>query len=181
LGLEPLPRRGKGYGCSLNKIPKGFRLEAQGCESASNPGSNAANASLPRRGSGLIPQIPFIPFHLMPAQKGPDLILERYLAMMFLLAGDISPHLLQIRLANREIGITTLPFEISQILPLFLNPEMRDSLQFLYPLGLRNGPTETTKEMNMIFNSADEQGRTVQLLRNTPQIPVNRFPSHRVA
>ena len=71
----------------VEEIPKGFRNKAQGCDVGATLGNRWSN-SQPQRGCVSVPNISFIPFHSVFAQKRPQLVLERHLPVMLLLAGD---------------------------------------------------------------------------------------------
>jgi len=66
----------------------------------------------PQRGCGKaldggdsIPNISLVPFDLVPAQQGAQLVLKSKLAMLLLLSGDVLLHLFEIRLAHEEIRV----------------------------------------------------------------------------
>src|SRR6266480_1643723 len=56
-------------------------------------------------GVASFPQIAFIPFQAVAPQKRPNLILKTDLPVMFFLIGNVSPNLVEIRLADRECCI----------------------------------------------------------------------------
>src|SRR5207247_6492795 len=108
-------------------------------------------------GADSIPNVFFIPFDFVLAQQGAQLLLKSNLAMMLLLTGDVFLHLFEIRFADTEIRVATLPFEVGVIATAFLQPEVRDAFQFLHPFGLRDGAPEAREQMHVIFHSTDEK------------------------
>lgn len=116
-------------------IPTGFRPEAQGCETRATLGKYLHH-TLPQRGYVSIPNISFIPFDFMFAQKRPDLVLKRHFSVMFFLSGDVAFDLLEARLADGEVRVARLPFKVGKACVLLLQPFVRDAFQFLHPFGL---------------------------------------------
>jgi hypothetical protein len=47
---------------------------------------------------------------------------------------------------------------------LLLQPQVRNPLQFLYPLRLRDGSAEAGQDMDMIFYAAGDDRRAAELL-----------------
>ena len=80
-------------------------------------------------GADSIPNVFLVPFDFVLAQQGAQLVLKSNLVMMFLLAGDVLLHLFEIRLADTEIRVATLPFEVGVITTAFLQPEVRDAIR----------------------------------------------------
>src|SRR5437667_4668947 len=128
-----------------------------------------------------IPNVFFIPFDFVLAQQGAQLLLKSNLAMMLLLTGDVLLHLFEIRLADTEIRVATLPFEVGVIATAFLQPEVRDAFQFLHPFGLRDGAPEASEQMDMVFHATDEDGRAIELFGNPAEIRVEGVASGFVA
>ena len=95
----------------------------------------------------------------MTPEQGPQLILKAHLVMVLMLVENVLLHLFKIRGAHGKVRVASLPFEISNRI-LFLQPQIRHSLQFFDPLGLRNGSAKAGQEMNMIFHSASDDGCT---------------------
>jgi len=60
----------------------------------------------------------------MFAQERAQLVLKRHLPVMVFLTRDVLPNVFQTGLAHREICVTTLPFKISVVAPLFLQPQV---------------------------------------------------------
>jgi hypothetical protein len=92
-------------------IPSGLRAPAQGCETRA---ALSCDSEIPRNSwdsqMDSIPNVFLVPFDLVLAQRRTQLILKSNLAMMFLLPGNVLPHLFKIGLAHREICIAALPF-----------------------------------------------------------------------
>src|SRR5688572_15328839 len=101
-----------------------------------------------------IPNVFLVPFDLVFAQQRAQLVLKTNLAMMLLLSGDVLLHLFEIRLAHREIRVAALPLEVGVIAAAFLQPEVRDAFQFLYPFSLRDGASEAREQMDVVFHAA---------------------------
>jgi hypothetical protein len=133
------------------------------------------------RGSCSIPNVFFIPFDFVLAQKHAQLVLKTHLTMMLLLIGDVLLHLFEIRLADTEIRVATLPFEAGVIATAFVQPEVRDAFQFLHPFGLRDGAAEAREQMDMVFHPTDEDGRAIELFENPAEIRVEAVASGFVA
>src|SRR5207253_11478819 len=123
----------------------------------------------------------FIPFDFVLAQQRAQLVLKSNLLMMLLLTGDVLLHLFEIRLADTEIRVATLPFEAGVIATAFLQPEVRDAFQFLHPFGLRDGAPETREQMHMILHAANENGRAIELFGDAAEVRVERVPRGFVA
>src|SRR5579863_9150447 len=70
-----------------------------------------------------IPEIFFRELDAVLSQQLAELILERYLLMVFRLIGDIAPHLLILRPAHRECAIAGLPGELFQGGKGLVNPQ----------------------------------------------------------
>ena len=77
------------------------------------------------------------------------LILEGHAAMVLFLALDVRRHLVQVGPAHREIRVSALPLEARILAPLFLEPEVRDALELLNPLGLRDRAAEAGEKVNV--------------------------------
>ena len=73
--------------------------------------------------------------------------------------------------------MSAAPFEVGVITTAFLQPEVRDAFQFLHPFGLRDGAPETREQMDMVFHTADEDGRAIELFGNTAEIRVEGIAS----
>src|SRR6266699_7118749 len=143
-----------------------------GKTSKQNDNRNAVAAM--SRGSCSIPNVFFIPFDFVLAQKHAQLILKTHLAMMLLLIGDVLLHLFEIRLADAKVCVASLPLEVGEIAFTFLQPEVGDAFQLLYPFCLRDGAPESREQMHVVFHSAGEDGRTIELFRDTAEIRVER-------
>src|SRR5437899_12705592 len=94
--------------------------------------------------------------------------------MMRFLAGYVLLHLFEIRLADAEIRVATLPFEFGVIATAFLQPEVRDAFQFLHSFGPRDGATESREQMHVVFHTADEDGWAIELLGDAAEIRMER-------
>src|SRR5947207_12203358 len=97
----------------------------------------------PQRGC-VIPNVTFIPLYLMLHQERSHFVLEAQFSVMALLVGYVCLDLLQIRLADRKICITALPFEMGKATLLF-QPKVGYTLQFLYPFRLCDASTKPSK------------------------------------
>ena len=75
-------------------------------------------------------------------------------------------------MTHGESGVATLPLKIGTMATALLDPYVRDTFQFFNPFRLRDGATESRKQMNMIFCSAYEDGRAIELLRDSPEVGV---------
>jgi|SRR5882724_4067096 len=93
-------------------------------------------------------------------QKRAQLILKRHPMMMFFLANDVMLYLLQIRVADREIRITALPFKIGLIRSLLFEPAVGHAFQFLHPLSLGYGAAKAAEQVHVIFHATDDKRRT---------------------
>ena len=69
----------------------------------------------PKGGCVSIPNISFLPFDLVFAQQRSQFVLKSHLPVIFLMAGNVFFDLFQIRLTDREVRITSLPFETGVI------------------------------------------------------------------
>jgi hypothetical protein len=94
--------------------------------------------------------------------------------MTFLLTRDVFVHLRQLRLAHREIRVAALPLEVGVIAAAFLQPEVRHAFQFLHPFGLRDGASESCEQMDVIFHTADAEGRAIELFGDAAEIRMER-------
>src|SRR6266498_61745 len=143
-----------------------------GKTSKQNDNRNAVAAM--SRGSCSIPNVFFIPFDFVLAQKHAQLILKTHLTMMLLLIGDVLLHLFEIRLADAKVCVASLPLEVGEIASAFLQPEVGDAFQLLYPFCLRYGAPESREQMHVVFHSPSENGRTIELFRDPAEIRVER-------
>ena len=110
---------------------------------------------------------------------------------MLFLSGDVLLHLFEVGLAQGEIRVAALPFEVGVIATAFLQPEVRDAFQFLHPFGLREGASEARspreiiaadgggdgrtvisrgEQMDVVFHAADEEGRAIELFGDAAEI-----------
>ena len=94
---------------------------------------------------------------------------------MFLLISNIAFHVFEIGLAHGKIGISALPFKICKLVTLLLEPAIGNALQLLHPFRLGDCATKATKEMNVVFHSADDQGRAFQRFGNAAELRVRLF------
>src|SRR6266516_115772 len=135
-----------------------------GKTSKQNDNRNAVAAM--SRWSCSVPNVFFIPFDFVLAQKQAQLLLKTHLAMMLLLIGDVLLHLFEIRLADAKVCVASLPLEVGEIASAFLQPEVGDAFQLLYPFCLRDGAPESREQMHVDFHSPGEDGRTIEWFRD---------------
>ena len=57
----------------------------------------------------------------------------------------------------------------------FLQPEIRDTFQFLHPFRLRDGAAKPREDMNVVFYATDLNWRAIQLFGNAAQIRMQRI------
>src|SRR5215467_1759235 len=95
--------------------------------------------------------------------------------MMRLLRRDILHYPFQIGLADGKIRIPALPFKVPELSRLFLEPQVGDTLQLFYPLGLSYRAPKSAEHMNVILDSANQQRRTIKRLGNRPELGVELF------
>ena len=88
---------------------------------------------------------------------------------MLLLISNIAFHVFEIGLAHGKIGISTLPFKICKLAPLFLEPAIGNALQLLHLFRLLDCATKTTQEMNVVFYATDDQRRAFQRFGNAAE------------
>src|SRR6266851_8843795 len=143
-----------------------------GKTSKQNDNRNAVAAM--SRGSCSIPNVFFIPFDFVLAQKQAQLILKTHLAMMLLLIGDVLLHLFEIRLADAKVCVAALPLKVRVLATAFLQPDVGDAFQFLHPFGLRDGASESGKQMDVVFHTADVDGRAIELFGDAAEIRMER-------
>ena len=129
----------------------------------------------------LIPHIALVPLDLVLAKQGPQLILKTGFLVMLLLFGDVPDDLLQIRLANSEIGITALPPEIEIAAALFFEPKVGDPFEFFHPFRLSNRAPKAAEHMKVIFYPAHLQRRAFELFGHRAKVRVQGLPNGLIA
>ena len=129
----------------------------------------------------LIPHIALVPLDLVLAKQGPQLILKTGFLVMLLLFGDVPDDLLQIRMANSQIGITALPLEIEMAAALFFEPKVGDPFEFFHPFRLSNRAPKASEHMNVIFNPAHLQRRALELFGHRAKVRVQGLPNGLIA
>jgi hypothetical protein len=123
----------------------------------------------------LIPHITLVEFDSVLSQKRSQFVLETHLLVVLLLTSDVAFHPIELRLADREVRVTALPLEVGIISALCLEPAIRDSFEFFHPLCLRDGSSETGKNMNVIFHATDQKRGTFQAFGHSAQVGMHRF------
>ena len=89
----------------------------------------------PSQRVGLIPDVAFIPFHVVLAEQQPQFILEAHPLMMLLLVDDVTSDLFEVGLAYRKVRIPALPLKIEVIAALLFQPEVGNPFDFFHPPG----------------------------------------------
>ena len=89
-----------------------------------SPGAVGISFAGSRLGVVLVPQVSLVELDLMLDQEGAQLVFEAKLTVMILLIGDVLFDLLEIGLADGEIGVSALPFEAGEVAPLFFEPDI---------------------------------------------------------
>src|SRR5437667_8764861 len=101
--------------------------------------------------------------------------------MVLLLRGDVLLHLFKIGLVHRKSGVASLPLEIGVLAPALLEPDVRDTFQFFYPLSLCDGAPKSRKKMNLIFGAGNKQRWAFESFRNAAQIRVQAIATGFIA
>src|SRR5262249_34639846 len=105
----------------------------------------------------LIPHIPFIKFHAMPFEQRPQFVLERHLAMALLLLLNVFLHRPNIRLADRERGVTGLPTELLIERPVRFHRFRTSLLHFLNELLQRIILRQCEERVNVVLHASNYQ------------------------
>ncbi len=112
-------------------------------------------------------------------KKCAKLILKRNLGMVFSLLANVGADGLQIRCAHGEGPVSRLPCEFFDMWETLLNPKVGTSLEFLHQIGLGNAATQLDQHVDMIGNTADQNGRAPRLFGDSSEESVN-FPTNPV-
>ena len=158
-----------------SRIPTGFRSKAQGRQIPPTLGMSMARVHQPRWGCVSIPKISFVPSNLMFAQKCAQFVLETHLSVVFFVAGNVFFDLLQIRLADREISVASLPFKVGKFHCLLFQPPVGYPFELLNPFCLGCSATKTSQQVDVIVDSANKNRRAIYSFRNLAKIRVQRF------
>ena len=81
--------------------------------------------------------------------------------MVLLLFRDVVPHGFDLRKANRKNSVSILPAEIPQVCAFGFDPERGATLYFLDHFCRLASTRERREDMNVIFNTSDEDGLAV--------------------
>ncbi len=100
---------------------------------------------------------------------------------MRFLVGNVLLDSIEVGLADGEIGVSALPFEIGKFVVAFLEPEIGDAFQFLDPFSLGDGAGESREQVDVIFHAADEESRAIELFGSAAEIFVERVADRFVA
>ena len=92
--------------------------------------------------------------------------------MMFLLAGNVFFHLIEIRWADGEVRIAILPLKAGKVRALILHPLVGNSFELLHPFSLGDGAAESRQQMDVVLDTTYENGRTIEPFGNFAQMRV---------
>jgi hypothetical protein len=123
-----------------------------------------------------IPHIPFVVLSIVLLQESAVFVLEALRPMMLLLCGDVAPELGDTILHGRKHAVSSLPVEIIKRSILALDPFRRLLLEALEKIRGRDRPSETTEDVDVIFDSSDDQGGRLQIPTSSTKIRVQLIP-----
>ena len=93
--------------------------------------------------------------------------------MMLLLLLDVGAHRLEIRGTHRKNTLSRLPCKFFNLRETSLNPKVGTALQFLDQIGLGNTAAQLKQYVDMIGNTANQNGWTIQLFGDSSKKCVN--------
>jgi len=93
--------------------------------------------------------------------------------MMLLLLLDVGAHKLDIRGAHRKNTVSRLPCKFFNLRETPLNPKVGTALQFLDQIGLGNASAQLKQDVDMIGNTANQNGWTIQLFGDSSKKCMN--------
>ena len=99
--------------------------------------------------------------------------LEIVLAVMLFLFLDVFDDLTGLRLADRKCSVPGLPSERFELRAFLLDPDRRYPFQFLDPLGQCDRSRFACQQVNVIFDTANNDGRTIQGVRCASEFGVH--------
>lgn len=90
--------------------------------------------------------------------------------LMLFLIGDVSLDGFEIGGAHRENAVSGLPCEIPKRWIALLDPNAGNAFEFLDPIGLGDRASLAGQDVNVVFHTANDDGRTVDLFRDPSEI-----------
>jgi hypothetical protein len=120
----------------------------------------------------LIPHVPLIDFQSVLFAESPELVLERLLTMMLFLIANVFLESRDVNWTYRESAVSPLPIKLSQMLVFELDPFGRISLQIPEKVLKGNALAESTQNVNVVFHSPDNDGRTLQVVADSAKVGV---------
>ena len=124
-----------------------------------------------------VPNVSLIKSQLVLFQKRTELILKRNSGMVFSLLSDVGAHGLQIRGAHGKSSVSRLPCEFFDMGEPLLNKKVGTPLEFLHQIGLGYAAPQLDQNVNMIGNTAYQNGRAIEVFGDSSQKSVN-LPTH---
>src|SRR5208282_1811020 len=101
--------------------------------------------------------------------------------MVLLLSGDISPHRFDLRESNGENPVTILPGKVAKARASGLDPQRGSAFDLLDHLCRRAGARQGAQEMNMVFDTANNNRLALEMGQYPAEVPVEFFAQGSVA
>ena len=170
--------------CAVCPTPKALYITAQG--RAAHPGFTTSKAHEPQRGStkrsasefhtvASIPHVPLVDLNPIPGAHPPELILERFASVVFVLPRNVLLQGINMNRAKRERAVSVLPMEIRQPGLLGLDPFRRIPFQVANQGSDVDGLSQGTEKMNVILHATYKEGRAVQISTRPGEVSMGSF------
>src|SRR5436190_17163227 len=131
-----------------------------------NPnGVTSVRATIPE----LIPYVPLVDFHAILLAESPEFILEGFLLMMLVLIFDVFCQPWYVDRTDGEGSVSALPLKIAAARFRF-QPRRRSSFLISNEIGDGDLATQTAKQVDVIFEAADNQRRRIQIPAHLGQV-----------
>ncbi len=111
----------------------------------------------------------------MTFQELPVFLLKRFLAVVFLLVGDVIANGFDVGLGNGESPVARLPCEMGKLISLRFNPSRRMLFDILHGLADGDGPGKVEEDVNVVFDGIDEHRRTTKILEHRRHVGMQRI------
>jgi hypothetical protein len=107
---------------------------------------------------GSIPDVSFVVFDFVTAQKNPEFFLEGRLFVMIRLRLNVLFHRFELRLPDGKRAVFVLPAESPKILAFGFDPFRGTGFNLFDEIGDGDRPRQVAYDMQMVFHAADFMG-----------------------
>jgi hypothetical protein len=155
-------------------LPRSGYIQKSGVSRAAAPPQvNETRGRTPKAfHNQLFPDVFLVVIDAVFSQQPKKLMLKRFRAMMLFLIPNALFQAIQVRRTHRERSVSTLPLKCVKVWGLGLQPFGRIAFEFANQLGRRARLAELAKNVDVVLDTAHEQGRRVLLAAGANEIPV---------